>query len=141
MKSSIIKAFFVAFAMSTLIACGGGGESSTQPEPIVSVPTPPVAPVLQSFSLLVEHNPDLEADLEFALEDDTFSARLPSDISVKSMIPTFTFSGKQVVTDDEAQISGETSQDIARRVEDARKRSFQRDEQSDGVVNAQLDGI
>ena len=37
--------------------------------------------------------------------------------------------------------SGETSQDIARRVEDARKRSFQRDEQSDGVVNAQLDGI
>jgi magnesium chelatase family protein len=36
--------------------------------------------------------------------------------------------------------SGEPSQDIARRVQDARMRSFQRDEQSDGIINAQLDG-
>jgi magnesium chelatase family protein len=36
--------------------------------------------------------------------------------------------------------SGETSQDIARRVQDARMRSFQREEQSDGIINAQLDG-
>lgn len=36
--------------------------------------------------------------------------------------------------------SGESSQDIARRVQDARMRSFQREEQSDGIINAQLDG-
>ena len=36
--------------------------------------------------------------------------------------------------------SGETSQDIPRQVQDAHMRSFQREKQSDGIINAQLDG-
>ena len=69
-------------------------------------------PVLETFSLLKENNPELEGDIEFVLEGDTFSARLPTDISVASLTPTFAFTGTEVSVDGTEQTSGESSQDF-----------------------------
>ena len=111
MSNRIVKNVLVVLFTITISACGGGG-SSPQPGPIGVTPPPPDPPVLQSFSLLVEDNPGLDGDLTFDLTGDTFSARIPSDLSVTSLVPTFTYTGVSVTTGDAVQTSGETSQDF-----------------------------
>lgn len=93
-----------------LNSCGGG--SSSTPEPITVTPDPPADPVLESFALLKEDNPELTDDIEFALEAGIFSARTTSDLSVESMIPTFSFTGTEVSVGGAPQTSGTTSQDF-----------------------------
>ena len=97
-----------------LSACGGGGGGSSS-EPVAVTPTPvtPIPdPVLQSFALLAQNNADLDADIEFSIDGDTFAARLPSDTAVTSLVPTFTFEGSQVLVNGAPQASGEDAQDL-----------------------------
>ena len=75
-------------------------------------PPPPADPVLESFSLLKEQNPDLEEDIEFALDGSTFSARLPTNAPVTALVPSFSFSGAEVSIAGVQQESGTTSQDF-----------------------------
>ena len=93
-------------------ACRGGSEGAAEPAIVDPPPPPPAAPVLETFSLLKGNSPDLEGDIEFVLEGDTFSARLPTDISVTSLTPTFSFTGTGVSVDVAEQTSGESSQDF-----------------------------
>jgi len=105
--SSAIFACLIA-----LSACGGGSGSTSEPVIVAPPPPPPAAPVLETFSLLKENNPELEGDIEFVLEGDTFSARSPTDLSVVSLTPTFSFTGTEVSVDGAQQTSGESSQDF-----------------------------
>ena len=110
------KLLLLHIALIITTACGSdAGENDglnvdeqTTASPVVNV----VAPKLTSFSLLIDDNPELEADIHFSLEGNSFSARLPSALSVNSLIPTFTFSGNTVTSDEVAQVSGKTSQDL-----------------------------
>ena len=96
-----------------LSACGGGGGSTSEPVAVDPVPVTPIPdPVLQSFVLLAQNNADLDADIEFSIDGDTFTARLPSDAAVTSLVPTFTFEGSQVLVNGAPQASGEDSQDL-----------------------------
>ena len=54
--------------------CGGGGSTAATDGASSS---DPAAPRLLSFSLLAQDNPELDADLEFAITSNTASARLP----------------------------------------------------------------
>lgn len=111
MKIYIIKNSFLLIVFLTLIACDGSGS----PTKLAAVkPTPPIAPVLKSFSLLIERNPELETDLEFDVEGNIFKANVPEHVPVKSLKPTFTFTGKEVKVNDISQVSGETSQDFTK---------------------------
>ena len=106
--SSLIFAGLIA-----LSACGGGSGGSSEPITVAPPPPPPPAdPVLETFSLLKENNPELEGDIEFVLEGDTFSARSPTDLSVASLTPTFSFTGTEVSVNGAEQTSGESSQDF-----------------------------
>ena len=107
MGSSLIFAGLIA-----LSACGGGAGGASEPVIVAPTPPPPAAPVLETFSLLKENNPDLAGDIEFVLEGDTFSARSPTDLSVTSLTPTFSFTGTEVSLDGAQQTSGESSQDF-----------------------------
>ena len=105
--SSAIIAFLIA-----LSACGGGSGSTSEPVIVAPPPPSPAAPALETFSLLKENNPELEGDIEFVLEGDTFSARSPTELSVVSLTPTFSFTGTEVSLDGAEQTSGESSQDF-----------------------------
>ena len=81
-----------------LSACGGGGGSSSEPVAVDPAPVTLIPdPVLQSFALLAQNNVDLDADIEFSVDGETFTARLPSAVTVTSLVPTFTFEGSQVL--------------------------------------------
>ena len=95
-----------------LSACGGGSGGAFESVIILDPPPPPSAPVMETFSLLKENNPELEGDIEFVLEGDTFSARSPTDLSVASLTPTFSFTGTEVSVNGAEQTSGESSQDF-----------------------------
>ena len=107
LESSLIFAGLIG-----LSACGGGSGGASESVIILDPPPPPAAPILETFSLLKENNPELEGDIEFVLEGDTFSARSPTDLSVASLTPTFSFTGTEVSVNGAEQTSGESSQDF-----------------------------
>lgn len=113
--SSLRWAFIVSVCVAS-VACGGGSGSSSAPTlvtaPPAPAPPPPADPVLESFSLLTENNPDLEEDIEFVLDGSTFSARLPTDAAVTALTPSFSFTGSEVNIQGVQQDSGATSQDF-----------------------------
>ena len=113
-SNKILGSSLIFAGLIALSACGGGSGGSSEPV-IVAPPTPPppADPVLETFSLLKEDNPELEGDIEFVLEGDTFSARSPTDLSVASLKPTFAFTGTEVSVDGAEQTSGESSQDFS----------------------------
>ena len=104
LESSLIFAGLIG-----LCACGGGSGGASDSVIILDLPPPPAAPILETFSLLKENNPELEGDIEFVLEGDTFSARSPTDLSVASLTPTFSFTGTEVSVNGAEQTSGESS--------------------------------
>ena len=75
-------------AILLIEACGGGTSTTRELGP--TSPSSPAAPRLLSFSLLTQHNPELDGDLEFNISGNKASARLLRPVSVKSMIPSFT---------------------------------------------------
>ena len=112
-QKHFLRSTFVISALAVLTACGGGSGGSSGPAVVTPPPPPPPAdPVLESFSLLKEQNPDLEEDIEFALDGSTFSARLPTNAPVTALVPSFSFSGTEVSIAGVQQESGTTSQDF-----------------------------
>ena len=114
MLQRVYQSVFLVPLILVLSACGGGGGGSSSesvavtPAPVIPIPDP----VLQSFTLLAQNNADLDADIEFRIDGDTFVARLPSDAAVTSLVPTFTFEGSQVLVNGTPQASGEDAQDL-----------------------------
>lgn len=101
-------------AILLLEACGGGTSTTRELGP--TSPSSPAAPRLLSFSLLTQHNPELDADLEFNISGNKASARLLRPVSVKSMIPSFTIEGTEVTVNGDTQISGDSAQDFTQKV-------------------------
>lgn len=114
MKRDILKWVVASVFLALINGCGGGSSSS--PEPVITAPpaapAPPIAPSLKTFSLLKEHNPDLQEDIEFVRDGTTFAARLEAALPVTSLTPTFSFDGTEVTLENVAQTSGTTSQDF-----------------------------
>lgn len=114
MKRDILKWVVASIFLAVITGCGGGSSSSTEPvinEP-PAAPATPIAPALKTFSLLKEHNPDLQEDIEFVRDGTTFGARLEAALPVTSLTPTFSFDGTEVTLEEVAQTSGTTSQDF-----------------------------
>ena len=76
----------------------------------------PAVPRLLSFSLLAQDNPELDADLEFAITSNTASARLPQPVSVKSLVPSFTIEGSQITVNGQPQTSSDNAQDFTQKL-------------------------
>ena len=114
MKRDILKWVVASVFLALINGCGGGSSSS--PEPVITAPpaapATPIAPSLKTFSLLKEHNPDLQEDIEFVRDGTTFGARLEAALPVTSLTPTFSFDGTEVTLEEVAQTSGTTSQDF-----------------------------
>lgn len=94
--------------------CGGGGGSTAATDGASS--SDPAAPRLLSFSLLAQDNPELDADLEFAITSNTASARLPQPVSVKSLVPSFTIEGSQITVNGQPQTSSDNAQDFTQKL-------------------------
>ena len=112
-KIRLLGTSLIFVGLVELSACGGGSGGGSEPVTVAPPPPPPPAnPVLETFSLLKENNPELGGDIDFILEGDTFLARSPTDLSVASLTPTFSFTGSEVTVDSAEQTSGESSQDF-----------------------------
>ena len=88
--------------------CGGGG-SSLPSEP----PAAQLAPIISTFSFLVENNSDLEADVALTINSGSITGRIPINISVTDLIASFQHSGSSVSITSIDQQSGSTANDFS----------------------------
>ncbi|MFT5277824.1 MAG: hypothetical protein ACI97K_000485 [Glaciecola sp.] len=93
---------FYFLSISILTGCGGGSAADTPP--IQQVQTPEI----NQFYFTVENNSSLSGDIQLQVDGDTITGRVPTNVSVETLIATFTHSGIEVTVNNALQTSDTT---------------------------------
>ncbi|XXK57857.1 CotH kinase family protein [Porticoccaceae bacterium nBUS_09] len=104
----------LVFLVTFLSACGGGGGSSSIPNPVPNpAPNPAPDPTITQFTLVPENNTAIDAEIIFSLDDNyEFSGRIPTNTEVSKLKASFEFTGTSVSIGDVVQESGATENDF-----------------------------
>lgn len=93
-------------------ACGGGSSSEPNQTPAVVTPAAP-DPQLNTFLFLPDINAELDVAIQSQITENRVFLRTPRPIDVTSLAPTFSFTGEQVLVNNVAQVSGETTHNFS----------------------------
>ena len=108
----------LVFLVTFLSACGGGGGSSSTPNPVPNpAPNPAPDPTITQFTLVPANNTGIDAEIIFSLDDNyEFSGRIPTNTEVSKLKASFEFTGTSVSIGDVVQESGTTENDFTNKL-------------------------
>ena len=108
----------LVFLVTFLSACGGGGGSSSTPNPVPNpAPNPAPDPTITQFTLVPANNTGIDAEIVFSLDDNyEFSGRIPTNTEVSKLKASFEFTGTSVSIGDVVQESGTTENDFTNKL-------------------------
>ena len=70
--------------------------------------TKAIAPTLNEFIFTSEKNSELNQNVNFELNGNTFNGRVPQNINISQLIPNFSYTGSSISVDENPQESGVT---------------------------------
>jgi hypothetical protein len=101
---------FSLLSTGILNGCGGTDSSSTAD---TSSPTQQVqTPEIKDFYFTIANNPGLFRDIQLQITGDTIIGRVPTNVSINTLIATFTHSASEVTVNSVIQTSNKTANDF-----------------------------
>jgi len=96
------------FNVLLISACGGSSASKTN----IGPPSLAESTSLIQFSFLVEHNPQLESDINLVINNNIASGRTTTNIDVENLVATFDHEGSEITVNDIVQNNNSTMNDF-----------------------------
>lgn len=107
-KISFLYFLLCILSISTISACGGS-DSALEP---VQVTLPTQSTDISSFSFTVANNPHLSQNIQLRINGDSISGRVPTNVSITTLVATFAHGGNEILLSNIPQTSDVSTNDF-----------------------------